>query len=693
MRYCSLIVLCFSSLFSIAQTENVDSLCSDTLKEVVVVADLQYTTTNVTTYIPTEKIKKSAQDASDLLLQMAIPQLAVNPISKTITTPAGQNIAIFINYLRASSNDVQGLKTTDVIRVEYYDYPIDPRFQGVSHAVNIIVHEYEYGGYTKISNNQFVLSGFVNKGSLYSKFAYRKMVYDLYAGCDFANTNIAGISEYTTFKLPSGEINRNQEWLSSYFKYTNVPFSIRASYVSKNVQIVNTFGFSINNQFEDSQQGQLSFDPFSNMEYKYEKESPQINRSISWTGNLFFSLPKSWSVALYPRITYAHNNSFSKYSTDIPNVSPIVNDAKEDVYNLSASAQVMKRINQINSAKLELLGGSNIYNVSYLGASPYNTDFSKSYYRASVAYALNMPKFSVDANAGISGELFNVNAIEYDDLYPFAHLSASWSPNKSHRLNLWFQYATSSPNQSQRSPNVIQSNEFLFQTGNPLLQNSRQVTINSTYTFMPHNKFIMQGFASYYRIFNRAIVLYDLYNDGRSIILTYRNRGDFTRMQVGVNATMKLLDNKLTFQIRPALNHYSSTGDIEEEYTPFSCSLYGQYYWNDFRISAYYATRNPTINQLTGGYNTNRSNYQIQVGWSNGSWNVGLSVNNFFRYRYDDGWETINTPLYSKKVISYSSNTHAYMMLSAIYIFGYGKKIKRGNEIEVMESVGTAIME
>lgn len=676
-----------------AHSENADTVKSDTLNEVVVNAELQRTSTNVTTYIPTAKIKKSSQDASDLLLQMAIPQLAVNPISKAVTTPTGQNVAIFINYLRVSSNEMQGLKTTDVLRVEYHDYPIDPRFQGVPHAVNIIVHEYEYGGYTKISDNQFALSGFVNKGLVYSKFAYRKMVYDLYAGWDFANTNISGTSEYSIFRLPLGEINRNQEWLSSELKNTKVPLSIRASYVTKNIQIVNTVGFSINNQFEDSQQGQLSFEPSNNVAYKYENESPQINRAISWSGNYFISLPKLWSIVFYPRLTYAHNNSVSKYSTDIPNVSPIVNDAKEDVYNLRASAQVIKRINQINTAKLVLLGGSNIYNVSYLGTSPYDTYFTNTYYGASVAYALNIPKFSVDADAGVSGELFNVNTVRYDDLYPFAHLSASWSPNKRNRLNLWFQYATSSPNQSQRSPNIIQSNELLFQTGNPLLQNSRHVTINSTYTFMPQNKFMMQGFVSYYGIYNRAVALFDIYDEGRYIIRTFRNSGDFTRMQVGVNATLKLLDNKLTFQIRPALNNYSSTGDIDEECTKFSCSLYGQYYWNDFRISAYYATRNHAMNQMTGGYNTNRSNYQMQVGWANGSWNIGLSVNNFLRYRYDDGWGILNTPLYSKKIISYSSNAHAYMMFSATYTFGYGKKIKRGNEIEAIESVGTAIME
>ena len=42
-----------------AHSENADTVKSDTLNEVVVNAELQRTSTNVTTYIPTEKNKKS----------------------------------------------------------------------------------------------------------------------------------------------------------------------------------------------------------------------------------------------------------------------------------------------------------------------------------------------------------------------------------------------------------------------------------------------------------------------------------------------------------------------------------------------------------------------------------------------------------------------------------------------------------
>ncbi len=692
MKHIILILLCLNSVVALAEIEDVDTVSPDTLKEVVVEAELQRTTAKVTTYTPTARTKKAAQNATDLLQQMAIPQLTVDPISKVVTTSSGQDVSIFVNYLRASTEDMQGLKTTDVLRVEYMDFPTDPRFQGVPHVVNIIVQEYEYGGYTKISDNQFAIIGVINKGSIYSKFAYRKMVYDLYAGCDYVNSHEMGTSEYSTFRLPFGEINRNQEYLSSNIEYIKVPLTFRASYNTKNVQIINTVGFSVNNRFENNQRGQLSFEPSNGVVYKYKNDSPSINRTLSWRGNYFISLPKLWSVVFNPRFTYGNNTLYSKYSTDLPNVDPIVNDAKEDVYNFRASAYLMKRINKRNTVKLGMLGGSSINNVSYLGTSPYDTDFSNSFCGAEIAYTLNMQDFSVDADAGILGEFLRTNGIKYNDRYPYAHLSASWSPNKRNRLNLWAQYATNSPDVSERSPNVIQNNELLYQTGNPLLQNSRHVTFNGSYTFLPNNKFSLTTFATYFGIYDRAVTIYDLYNECSSIIRTYQNSGDFTKVQVGANATLRMLENNLIFQIRPSLTHFSSIGYVESKYTPLSCSIYGQYYLGDFRFSAYYATRNHVMNQSTGGYNTSRSSYQIQMGWANGVWNIGLSVNNFLRYGYDGSWGELNTPLCSKRVITHSANYHAYMMLSAIYTFGYGKKINRKNEIDAIDGAGSAIM-
>ena len=98
--------------------ELVDTLKTRELSEVVVKAQMQRTSPTSTTYTPTDKQKNAAQNAIDLLRQMAIPQIKINPVSEAVTDNAGSEVAIFINYLEASKEEMEGLRTPDVKKVE-----------------------------------------------------------------------------------------------------------------------------------------------------------------------------------------------------------------------------------------------------------------------------------------------------------------------------------------------------------------------------------------------------------------------------------------------------------------------------------------------------------------------------------------------------------------------------------------------
>lgn len=58
-------------------------------------------------------------------------------------------MAVFIDYLPASENDLLAMCVSDVKRVEYLEYPSDPRLQGNPYVINFIMQQYEYGGYAK----------------------------------------------------------------------------------------------------------------------------------------------------------------------------------------------------------------------------------------------------------------------------------------------------------------------------------------------------------------------------------------------------------------------------------------------------------------------------------------------------------------------------------------------------------------
>ena len=75
---------------------------------------MQRTGTTSTTYTPSGKQKNAAHNAISLLQVMAIPQLRIDPIEKTVSDNFGGEVSIFINYMQASKEEMEGLRTTDV---------------------------------------------------------------------------------------------------------------------------------------------------------------------------------------------------------------------------------------------------------------------------------------------------------------------------------------------------------------------------------------------------------------------------------------------------------------------------------------------------------------------------------------------------------------------------------------------------
>ena len=211
-------ILCFIIISPIKMFSQAhDSISTIEIKEVVVKAQMHRTDATSSTYTPTINQKTSAQNAVDLLKLLAIPQININLMDNSVTTPSGQNVAIYINYIPASSEEMEGISTSDVRRVEYLDFPSDPRFQGNEHVVNFIVQKYEYGGYTKATlGENFLVGKLSSRGSVYSKFVYKRMTYDLYAGASNSNLNHLGTST-------TGRLQETKPWKTPTSSIISIP--------------------------------------------------------------------------------------------------------------------------------------------------------------------------------------------------------------------------------------------------------------------------------------------------------------------------------------------------------------------------------------------------------------------------------------------------------------------------------------
>ena len=136
------------------QTSEPDTISGKAFGEITVVADAQRASAKKTVYYPSENQTSTASDGISLLSKMNIPQLSVNPIAETVKTVDNRDLDLFINFHPATAEDISGLNPMDVRRVEYLDFPTDPRFQMAQHVVNFITRTYSYGGYTKLNGKE-----------------------------------------------------------------------------------------------------------------------------------------------------------------------------------------------------------------------------------------------------------------------------------------------------------------------------------------------------------------------------------------------------------------------------------------------------------------------------------------------------------------------------------------------------------
>ncbi|MDE6443194.1 MAG: carboxypeptidase-like regulatory domain-containing protein, partial [Muribaculaceae bacterium] len=208
------------------------------LGEMTKTADSRYAMTDRTVYLPTQREKKAAQDGLSLLRFMGIPSLIVSMDGSSISTLSGDGVAVFIDYERAGATEIQGLLPEDVKKVEVLDYPSDPRFEGVSHAVNFIMAKYEYGGYVKPAINQ-CLDFDYGYYSLSAKYTKGKMAYDIYTGFDHFDSDKECKESDETYDFGSYDLKKTDKCIDSFVESDEAYLSGRIKYTGDKTTVSN----------------------------------------------------------------------------------------------------------------------------------------------------------------------------------------------------------------------------------------------------------------------------------------------------------------------------------------------------------------------------------------------------------------------------------------------------------------------
>lgn len=691
--YC-LIGIWLCTFSAIAQSETNDSIKTQELNEVFVEAQMQRTDAKKSTYIPTVRQKNASQTGADLLDQMSIPQLNIT-LSGNIQTNSGKEVGVFIDYIPASENDLKAMRISDVKRVEYYEYPSDPRLQGHQFVVNYIMAKYEYGGYVKLYDHTNLLH-FSEQLLGNVRLQYKNMTYDLMGYGWGHNSSHYGSELTETYRLPQEDgamkiFDRYSNTTSSKENRQQYFAAFKATYNTDKIQASTQFNGSINRKPHSDRTGEVIYSPADFPASEYSSTLNNISKFLSYNGYYFFALPKSNSISFTPFYMFSHTEQNSSYIEN--GFAPIYNGAIDNSNQLKADLKFNHDFGKYGNL-LGFIRGSYEYNRTQYTGSATSLDRAKSS-RVGIGATYNV---SIGNFYGSTGFGWDWDKLRFADIVdnpssPWFDLSLQYGFKDKHSLSTTFHYSTWAPSPTYKSENIIQSTPLLRYTGNPNLVPSKSYDIDFRYTWLPNNNYSLSAFAWAWIVGDRYAYDYEATSDG--VLRTIKQpMGSFAQGQYGVSGTLRFLNRTLVFsgQVAQLLNHNGTPYNVNHS----SINWYARvrYYLKDWNFTLTYISDNASADGMMNGiWQKSKNDWYITVGWSNSNWNVRADLIDFSRWNWKSATQEMHSKYYDTFQQFYDGQSHALIQLSATYTFGFGKKVQRDDEPGVSGSASSGILQ
>lgn len=654
------------------------------LSSVSVVADRVHAYADKTVYVPTGRQKRNAQGATDLLQLMAIPQIRVGQpgASGAVCDNFGQPVAVYINYAQASAADMEGMRTTDVKRVEYLESPADPRFHGARSVIHIILQTYEYGGYTKVSAGAKALAGQSGRVGVFSRFACKRMSYDLSVGFTDRRDDHTGANVTEDYHLADGSISRSEAVSGSRLREQALPLTFRATYAARKMQIANSLSYTYGRKPCDDVSGTLHYStPAGVAERGLERTNSSTRHALTYRGNFNFFLPAGFALNIVPSLSFAREVSAMAYSGGTPG-GDIVRDASERMFNYRLNAFLIKRLAEKHSLMFAGSLGNNGNRVDYSGTAAFQTHFNIGFGSAIAGYSFRSGKLAVAADGGVVADRSVINGSVQAGVSPCANANLRYAFSTRHALNLSLAYVSEMPGMNNKTPDVLQSNELLYITGNPDLRNARRCHVRMSYGCTAAAGVNLSAYAGYSAVANPVRTVYSLYNGGTALLRGYANGDLFGELAAGVSVNWVLLDGNLQLAVNPEFCHYRSTGPLGDALGSMKCDFSATYNLGDFYFRGAADWRGREIDVFTGERVSHRAAYSVAAGWSRGNWNLRASAGNFLNRGWRGDSSELHAGVYAMKREVITGAYHPEVSVSVVYSFGYGRKVGREDEVK-----------
>ena len=658
---------------------------TEVLEEVNVTANSIIKKIDKQIVFPTESQLKQSSSGYDLLANLMIPDLQINPIQNQIKTINGGNVEVRINDVKATQAQISSLRPSEVLRIEYIDNP-GIRYSGssVEAVINYIVKRQSAGINGGIQGMNAVFTGFGND-NVYVKANTGKSEFGLDYFVSYRDYETRYMEGYDAFTFPNGTKNdRLLEPVVVPFGY--VQHTIEASY---NLTEPNKYVFNV---------------LFTNEIFDTDKQDH--SQRIIENGKSDFTFFKHVE-------DYSHTPSLDiYYNYLLPNKQKITanvvgtyigTDYLYDYKEWENPEELLSHYNYSTDGKRYSLIGEGIYNKEWeklvLSAGiKGNTAYTKNVYTGTNGKVLNMhnnslygyvqlqgkwQKLSYVLGAGVQRQAFNESDNRFSFITFRPSVSLSYPIFKNAQLRYSFFVTPYVPSLSNLSDVVQQQNNLELSRGNRELDPYR--VYGNGLTFSWNTKKINVQLTGNYHYYDQPIMtsINPVQDEKGSYLLEYAsaNGKEHHHVNTRLNVQWKLIPDHLTISTYGGMNWYRSEGlDFSNEYTAWTVGFTLSANYKQFSLVAGADTRPKS---LYGYYiNYGEKNSYAQLTYSpHKNFSAGIAcLYPFTPSGWTGGSRIVGNPYIQKKSWTHIKDNGNMFCLYFNWKFSSGRKHQSGRK-------------
>lgn len=628
---------------------------------------------------PSDRQVKASTNGMDLLQQLMLPKITVNPMSNEIKVPGNGEVQLRINGVKVELDEIKALLPTDIIRIEFHDNP-GLRYRNAEVVLDYIVRRPETGGNFSVDMSQGVnalwgehrVSGKINHKKSEFGASYRIGPRDFY-GMSRDNEEIFHLADGTVLhRKETGDPSH----ASMFMHNLNLNYSVQ----DPEKYLFNaTFRYWNNHQPHWDYRGILS-----NLDNPDDYvDMVDLNSSDNQV----------------PALDLYYQRNLKNDQTLVFNVVGTYNrTSSHRFYQESRGEELLTDINNRVSGKKYSLIGEAIYekklaNGNSLSGGVWHTQsFSDNEYRNGHDYETHMDQSASSIYGEFKGKVRKLDymlGVELARLY--YKQEGTDDSDQFYTFNPRFTLQYALPGQSfirlkgyvgNLSPSLGNLNaveqvidSLQLQRGNPRLESYMSYLLDLNYEYQ---KGIFYALVNGTYEYVPNAIMDEKYQEGNKIIQTWNNQKNWQRVVGFAMFRVGPIKDILQFSFTGGVNHYISNGNTySHRYTNWYCNMQASLTWKKFMLMY---QMNTNWNRFWGETLEGGENIQMFMAKYNFK-NLSLGIGAF--NPFSDNWkvqsENWNQYASSKKT-SYIKESSRLFVVSVSYNFSFGRTYKVGQK-------------